>query len=232
METRWVKVRLFGGDVPTYDSADATEPSGHLSDQTVVEMKGKKEGEQKLQVILPDGRRKFIPDDAKCLQMALWTVASSHVDVFTQPDASSPVIATLSYGTLIEQDGLKTQLNGREWIPVGLRDGRSGFVDARLKVVSHGSQVRIEDGIGNQGEQWLLKDGKLVPFEKRQKTPREAAVRNMALGGVWCGVGLIVTIGTLSAATSGGGVYVIFWGPVLYGGIRFLRGVFGYLGSM
>jgi hypothetical protein len=232
VETRWVKARLMGGDVPIYDAADATEPTGSLRDQTVVEMTAKKNGEQKLQVILPDGRRKYIADDAKCLQMPLWAVASNRVMVYTQPDAFSPVIATLNHGDLIEQDGLKTQLNGQDWIPVGLRDGRSGFVDAKLKVVTHGAQVRIEGGTGSQGTQWLLKDNKLVPFDKRQKTPREAAVRNMAFGGVWAGVGLIVTIVTVSSAMDSGGYYVVFWGPVVYGGIRFLQGVFGYLKSM
>jgi hypothetical protein len=232
METRWVKVRLLGGDVPFYDAADATEPAGHLRGEPQLEMAAKKEGENKLPAILPDGRRKFIPEDVKVVRMALWAVASNRVKVYAQPDANSPAIASLNYGDLIEQSGLKTQLNGQEWIPVVLGDGRAGYVDAEVKVVSHGAQVRIEGGLGNQGAQWLLKDGKLVPFDKRQKTPREAAVRNMAFGGVWAGVGLIVTIVTLSAAESGGGVYVIFWGPVLYGGIRFLRGVFGYLKSL
>jgi len=162
----------------------------------------------------------------------LWTVASNHVKVFTQPDAFSPVIATLSYGAMIEQSGLKMQLNGQDWIPVGLRDGRWGYVEAKLKVVSHGSQLRIEDGSGSQGTQWLLKDKKLRPFAKRLKTPREAAVRNMVLGGVWCGVGLTVTFVTLSAAMDSGGYYLVFWGPVVYGGIRIVRGAYGYLKSL
>ena len=230
---RWRRAVLrLGGGVPYYDSADATEPSGHLIGEPVVEMTAKKDGELNLQAILPDGRRKFISADVKALQIPLWTVASRGVRVYTQPDANAPAIATLEHGALIEQSGLKIELNGLAWIPVDLRDGRSGYVDAKLKVVSHGAQVRIEGGADNQGAQWLLKDGKLVPLNKRQKTPRDAAVRNMAIGGAWCGVGLVVTIATMSAATSGGGYYVIMWGPVLFGGIRFLRGAFGYMKSM
>lgn len=48
--------------------------------------------------------------------------------------------------------------------------------------------------------------------------------RNMAIGGFVCIVGLIVTLGSMAAA-SGGGRFVIAWGAVIFGGIQFLRGM-------
>lgn len=47
----------------------------------------------------------------------------------------------------------------------------------------------------------------------------------MMIGGLWCIGGIFVTVVTYSAATSRGGVYVVAWGAILFGGYRFLRGL-------
>lgn len=54
---------------------------------------------------------------------------------------------------------------------------------------------------------------------------KEAGTRNMLIGGLICAVGLIVTIATYSAASSGGGQYVVAWGAIVFGAIRFFRGL-------
>jgi hypothetical protein len=54
---------------------------------------------------------------------------------------------------------------------------------------------------------------------------KEAGTRNMLIGGLICAVGLIVTIATYSAASSGGGQYVVAWGAIIFGAIRFFRGL-------
>jgi hypothetical protein len=43
-------------------------------------------------------------------------------------------------------------------------------------------------------------------------------------GALWCLGGLVVSIGTYSMA-SGGGSYLLCWGPVIFGGIQFFRGL-------
>jgi hypothetical protein len=55
---------------------------------------------------------------------------------------------------------------------------------------------------------------------------RAMARRNMREGGIWFIGGIIVT-GFTYAGASGprGGVYVVAWGAILFGGIRFLRGL-------
>jgi hypothetical protein len=48
--------------------------------------------------------------------------------------------------------------------------------------------------------------------------------RNIAIGGLVCLAGILVTAATYSAA-SGGGRYVVAWGAILFGGIQFLVGL-------
>ncbi|QOV90146.1 hypothetical protein [Humisphaera borealis] len=50
---------------------------------------------------------------------------------------------------------------------------------------------------------------------------------DMLVGGLICAVGLVITIGSYAAASSssGGGGYVVAWGAILFGGIRFFRGL-------
>ena len=61
--------------------------------------------------------------------------------------------------------------------------------------------------------------------ELRQLLKR-AGQRNMLIGGLVCVVGIVITLGTLAAASSpGGGRYVIAWGAIAWGAIQFFRGL-------
>jgi hypothetical protein len=51
-------------------------------------------------------------------------------------------------------------------------------------------------------------------------------LRNMAIGGVICLVGILVTAATYGAASHGGGHYIVAWGAIVFGGLQFLRGLF------
>lgn len=61
-------------------------------------------------------------------------------------------------------------------------------------------------------------------FELRSKVLRKAAYKNMVFGAAWCVGGTTVTVLTYQAA-SGGGVYVVAWGAILFGAIQFLQGL-------
>ena len=50
-----------------------------------------------------------------------------------------------------------------------------------------------------------------------------AGRRNMAIGGLVCVVGLVISLASLASVSTGGGG-VIAWGAVIYGGIQFVRG--------
>lgn len=62
--------------------------------------------------------------------------------------------------------------------------------------------------------------------EKRSKEIFSAGMENIAYGAIWFIGGIVVTAGTyLVAASAGGGAYVVTWGAVVYGAIRFFRGL-------
>jgi hypothetical protein len=51
--------------------------------------------------------------------------------------------------------------------------------------------------------------------------------RDMAIGCIICIIGIVVTFFTYTAASSnpGGGTYVVAWGAIIFGAIRFFRGL-------
>jgi hypothetical protein len=53
---------------------------------------------------------------------------------------------------------------------------------------------------------------------------RSKGQRYIAFGALWLAVGLIITVVTYAQA-AGGGVYIVAWGPMLYGAYRIIRGV-------
>jgi len=54
---------------------------------------------------------------------------------------------------------------------------------------------------------------------------RDAGLKNILYGFLWCVGGMVVTAVTYSMA-SGGGTYVVAWGAVLFGFIQAIRGLF------
>ena len=71
------------------------------------------------------------------------------------------------------------------------------------------------------------------PEADAQFTPESphqvAANRDMLVGGLWCLGGIIVTVVTYSSVANspGGGTYVVAWGAILFGALRFIRGLTG-----
>lgn len=59
---------------------------------------------------------------------------------------------------------------------------------------------------------------------------RAHASKMMVVGGILCLVGIVITVATHDAAEqNGGGTYVIAYGPMIIGGIRFFQGLFGMM---
>lgn len=56
---------------------------------------------------------------------------------------------------------------------------------------------------------------------------RAAARRNLLLGGLWLGGGLVITLLTYGVASSSrtGGTYVVAWGAIVVGAVRIFRGL-------
>jgi hypothetical protein len=58
-------------------------------------------------------------------------------------------------------------------------------------------------------------------------------IRRMTIGAVMLVIGLVITIGSYSMASSspGGGTYLLCWGPIIFGFIRLITGFIGWMGS-
>jgi hypothetical protein len=54
---------------------------------------------------------------------------------------------------------------------------------------------------------------------------RSEGRNDMIIGGLWIAGGLIITIGSYMMVSEGGGRYLITYGPIIYGVIRFFKGV-------
>ncbi len=60
---------------------------------------------------------------------------------------------------------------------------------------------------------------------KGQEMDQSAAKRNMVFGGILLAVGLMITVGSYSAADGGGGRHVVAWGAMIFGALRFIYGL-------
>ncbi len=62
---------------------------------------------------------------------------------------------------------------------------------------------------------------------------KKDSFKNMPLGLGLMIVGIAITAGTYAAAASsrGGGRYVITWGLIVFGGLRFFKGLMGWAGG-
>lgn len=56
----------------------------------------------------------------------------------------------------------------------------------------------------------------------------QAVRQEMLTGGALLAVGLGVTFFTYTMASSGGGSYLLFWGPLVFGGFILLRGIWNW----
>jgi hypothetical protein len=56
---------------------------------------------------------------------------------------------------------------------------------------------------------------------------RAAKQRNVTIGALLMGLGLVITVATYSSASQSGGTYVIAYGPIIFGAIRLFRGLAG-----
>ncbi len=59
-----------------------------------------------------------------------------------------------------------------------------------------------------------------------RQAKKSSAGTDMVIGLILCVVGIAITVGTYdSASRSGGGTYFIAYGPIIYGAIRFFKGL-------
>ena len=78
----------------------------------------------------------------------------------------------------------------------------------------------MENGLDEEHSILIIKS-----LESKAKEILDAHDTNMIVGGLICTVGIAITLWTYSAAATGGGSYIVAWGAILFGAIRFFRGL-------
>lgn len=89
---------------------------------------------------------------------------------------------------------------------------RKGLSERQIEQVMTRARSRVQRD--RDEAELAVEDARAVRDGERQK--------HLLVGGLWFAGGLLLTLVTFSAA-SGGGHYVLAWGPMVYGAIRMLR---------
>ncbi len=107
-----------------------------------------------------------------------------------------------------------------------------------VKELKRGTVIQFQDVVQQNNETWIYvqdASGQMGYLEgstkimRKDKVTKKTGINNMLVGGAFFVVGLIVTIGSYSAATSGGGTYYLCWGAIIFGLIQFIQGFIQYL---
>jgi hypothetical protein len=94
-------------------------------------------------------------------------------------------------------------------------------------VLRQGMQpAAVEEVLRSQGFDAASASAIVQRANQMKNERRTAGMRGMIIGGVVCAIGTVITIASYTAAEEGGGGhYVIAWGAIIFGAIRFFRGL-------
>jgi hypothetical protein len=148
-----------------------------------------------------DGRKGFLPGATTDGRARL---LQTDVDVHAAPSRESPVIGLFQKHAqfdLIE----RAQAAGGVWVRIRDSAGIDGFVEGNTRV--------------------LIRAG--GPTESNVHSQKGMALRNMGFGALSGIVGILIS--TMTCA-QGRDMYLFLWGPLMFGGWRFLKGLAQFLG--
>lgn len=196
-----MKVKLLDDSTPFYDDTDlASTLVKHIvkGQELDIGKTVKENGMTWVSACLPDGTCGFILGSTKIFTIMTQTLLQAHVDVREQPRALSPIRVQYHKGQQFEVLGV-IESEGSKWVELRDATGVHGYIEGATKI-----QTGTQKPPGN--------------YE-----------RDLKVGALWCIGGIIVTAVTYSNATASpsGGHYIIAWGAILFGGIQFLKGLFG-----
>jgi hypothetical protein len=86
------------------------------------------------------------------------------------------------------------------------------------------SDVAIKHGLMKKGLDETSAQEMMESREEVLKKMIDEHDTQMLTGGAVCVIGSIITIWTFTKANEGGGMYVVAWGAIIFGAIRFLKG--------
>ena len=89
------------------------------------------------------------------------------------------------------------------------------------------SWVRIRDAARVEG--YIDGQTKIKVIAEAARITNALGKKNMLYGALWCIGGTIITVGTYTAASSGGGTYFITWGAIIFGALQFLQRLYQFV---
>ncbi|MGO4884407.1 MAG: hypothetical protein ACLP59_26835 [Bryobacteraceae bacterium] len=152
---------------------------------------------------LPDGRKGYLPGETKVFTAKPATLLQEEAAVYGSPFADSGTVFRLHKNDRFQMID-RVENEGGAWVKVRDSAGNEGYIDGQTK-------IRRGEG-GASGA-------------------KESAGKNMALGALFCIGGILITSWTYSSASQSGGTYYVMYGPIIFGGWRFLKGLVQLLGE-
>jgi len=151
-----------------------------------------------IQMRVPDGSMGYMSSQTVVKLLSRAKLKEKETDVFNQPNVSGINNQKITKGTMFwVYPSMPT--DDQSWTKIRLDSGQLGYIPSSVKVTT------------------LAQIG--YPAV-------ETAGHDILVGAIWCIAGIAVTAGTYSAVADTGGTYFIWYGPVIFGGLQFLRGLF------
>jgi hypothetical protein len=196
-----MKARIIEKAAVVYIEADISSPFlAELRIGTEIELGETKRagGMEWVAATLGDGRQGYIPGDTRVFFVRHAKLVQEEVEVRAEPSAEAAVVRRYH-----KNDGFQmietVSRDERSWVKVRDEAGNEGFIDGETR-------IQVE--------------------EAAAPATKESGLQNMLVGALFCIGGIVVTAVTYSNASTSGGTYIVAWGPVLFGGFQFLKGLF------
>jgi len=107
-----------------------------------------------------------------------------------------------------------------------------GFAAEMMGEGKTGAEIEsalTEKGLDRETAQAVVGNLNAVAAEAGSEANKQTGLKHMGMGALWGIGGAVVTAVTYSAASEGGGTYMVAWGAMVIGGLEFLYGVFKYV---
>lgn len=168
-------------------------------------------------IVTADGKRGFIPASTKVRSLKRWSASAESVDLL---DASGKALGQklgrADQFFVLGDATLGNSLVSAIWGGAGAL----AYIDRATKLVEPAPPQAAP-----------LTTQPLTAQAQQRNVARERALNEMLLGAAFCIGGSVFTyISYQNAVSSGGGTYFITWGAIVFGAIRFLKGL-GSLGA-
>lgn len=147
---------------------------------------------------MPGGSMGYIHSETRVSFLERVKLKEKKVEIFNKPSSDGMPVHKLTKGIMFWKF-IDVKTTDPSWVAVRLDSGQQGYIPSSSKVKS---------------------------LPQITYPAVETAGHDVMVGAIWCIAGIAITAGTYAAVEDTGGTYLIAWGPVVFGGFQFLRGLF------